>query len=293
MNMKSLSNDLARYFLYFAFSFMAVGLASCSSDDDVRPPVTTPDPTGSITAGDHTLSGNRIVVESVTVGQDSWLVARRAGSETEPGIVSEAVFLEQGTHTNVELPLLNTANLSGDDDFVLMLHVDDQTLGTRGTFDYDGTSGIDNPIRTAAGANVSQTINVTGPSLSAADNQMVTEDNEVTFENVHVGRDGWIVLYGQNEDGTMNEEDVIGSAFVEAGSYEDYLVAFNEGYVHQPGSTVFPRLHLDDPADGVFSYTIGGTEDLPETYGWDATTGTGMHVQNTSTTNTTGGFTLQ
>lgn len=293
--MKNLSNNLTKFYMCFVFSILAVGFSSCSSDDDVRT-VVPPQATGTITASDQTISGNTIVVDRIVVGQDSWVVVRNSGEEQNADIVSEPVFLEQGTHEDVELPLTNTANLSGNvdgDDFVITLHVDDQSRGTRGQFDYDGASGVDDRIRSTTGQEVSQTIRATGPSISADDNQMVTENNEVTFSNINTSRDGWVALYGQNEDGTMNEDDLIGSGFVEAGQHQDFRVAFNEGYVHTPGQTIFPRLHYDDPADGTFSYTMGGTEDMPETYGWDDTTGMGRNVQNTGTANTSGGFTLQ
>lgn len=71
---------------------------------------------------------------------------------------------------------------------------------------------------------------------------------------------------------------------------KNYTVPFDEGYVHTPGSSVYPRLYMDDPADQEFTYTAGGTEDLPQTYGFDETTGEGRFVGNTSTT---GGFTVQ
>lgn len=289
--MKRLSIDFSKYLLYFALTFFAVGLTSCSNDDDVDDVIPQPDrATGSITVNDQTLSNNTINIESVTVGQDSWLVARNVGSENQAGVVSDTVFLEEGTHTNVQLELTSDANITGGeegDQIVIMLHED---TGTAGTFNYTGTAGNDDPITTTTGQNVSETITVTGPSITAEDNQAVTENNEVTFTSVNTASDGWIVLYGQNEDGSINENDIIGSGFVEAGNHENFTVAFNEGYVHTPGSTIFPRLHMDDPADQTFTFTIDGDEDLPAVYGYDATTGQGRFIWNTSES---GGFTIQ
>lgn len=289
--MKRLSMDFSKYLLYFALSFFAVGLTGCSNDDDVQ--TVTPEPdeaTGTINADDQTLSNNTINVESVVVGQDSWLVARNMGSETDAEIVSDPVFLEEGTHTDVELPLTEDANITGaaeGDQIVIMLHED---TGTPGSFDYTGTAGTDDLITTSSGQNVSETITVMAPSLNAEDNQAVTENNEVTFTSVNTASNGWIVLYGQNEDGSINENDIIGRRYVEAGTQENFTVPFNEGYVHTPGSTVYPRLHMDDPADQEFSFTADGDEDLPETYGFDTTTGEGRFVGNNSET---GGFTVQ
>lgn len=288
--MKRLNAIFPNYLLYFALTFFAVGVTSCSNDDDVDDIITEPDATGTITVNDQTLSNNTITVESVTVGQDSWIVARNVGDETDAAIVSDPIFLEEGTHTNVQLPLTSAADITGaaeGDQIVIMLHED---TGTPGTFDYTGTAGTDDLITTTSGQVVSETVTVTGPSLNAEDNQAVTENNEVTFTSVNTASDGWIVLYGQNEDGSINEDDIIGRQFVEAGTHENLTVAFDEGFVHTPGQTVFPRLHLDDPADQEFTFTADGSEDLPETFGFDTTTGEGRFVGNTSET---GGFTVQ
>lgn len=289
--MKRLSNDFTKYLLYFTLTFFAVGLTSCSNDDDADDVDPQPDEaTGSITADDQTLSNNTINITSITVGQDSWVVARNAGSENQAAVVSDTVFLDEGTHTNVKLELTNAANITGGaegDQIVIMLHED---TGTAGSYNYTGTAGNDDPITTSTGQNVSETITVTGPSITAEDNQEVTENNEVTFTSVNTASNGWIVLYGQNEDGSINEDEIIGSRYVEAGNNENFTVAFNEGYVPTPGSTIFPRLHLDDPADEEFTFTMDGEEDLPEVYGYDETTGEGNFVWNTSES---GGFTLQ
>lgn len=291
--MRTLSNSFTKYLMYFVLSIFAVGFTSCSNDDDIDDVIIDPDPdpTGSITAEDQTISQNTIVVQSVTVGQDSWLVARNAGEEGETGIVSEAVFLEgPDTHTNVELTLTSDANLSGEeggDDIVLMLHRD---AGTAGTFEYDATTDPDTPIRDGTGANVSETITIMGPSLMAEDNQVVTENNEVTFSSVNTAGNGWIALYGTNEDGTINEDVILGRRYVEAGTWENFTVPFDDPDFDYSGFTIFPRLYHDDPADQEFTFTPGGTEDLPETYRFDATTGDAMFVGNTSAT---GAFTIQ
>lgn len=286
--MKKLSNINSKILFYLSLVIMVGGFSGCSNDDDVGDVL--PEPTATITVQDQAISQNQIIIESVTVGQDSWIVVRNVGEEGSADIVSEPVFLETGTHTNVEVPLTNEANLAGNaegDELVVMIHED---TGTRGTFDFNAQTGSDRAIRNSAGTNIAETITVRGSSLMAADNQAVTENNEVTFSSVNMVNNGWVALYGQNEDGTMNEDDLIGLQYVEAGEYENLLVPFNEGYVFQSGSTVYPRIYQDDPADQDFTFVQGGNEDLPEIYGFDATTGEGRFIGNTSTS---GGFTLQ
>lgn len=63
-------------------------------------------PTGSFTANDQTLTNGNVVVESITVGQPSWVVIHRdngMGSFEAPGIISVPVALQTGTSTDVEI----------------------------------------------------------------------------------------------------------------------------------------------------------------------------------------------
>jgi len=262
------------------------GFTGCSNDDDSGD--ITPQPTATITVEDQSISQNQVIIQNITVGQDSWIVIRNSGEENSSNIVSEPVFIEAGSHTNVVVPLTNTANLAGNaegDELVVMVHAD---TGTTGTYDYNAQSGTDSPVNNSGGAALAETITVRGSSLMAADDQIVTENNEVTFTSVNMVNNGWIALYGQKEDGTINEDDLIGIQYIEAGEYENFLVPFNEGYVFQPGTSVYPRIYLDDPADQNFTFVEGGDEDLPETYGFN-TSGQGRFIGNTSTS---GGFTL-
>lgn len=277
----------SRFLFYLSMVILIGGFTGCSDDDDVGD--VTPQPTATLTVQDQSISQNRVVIQNITVGQDSWIVIRNPGQQNSADIVSEPVFIEAGTHTNVEIPLTGTANLQGNaagDELVVMVHAD---TGTKGTYDYNAQSGTDSPIRNSAGTNIAETITVRGSSLSAAEDQVVTENNEVTFSNVNMVNNGWIALYGENEDGSINEDDLIGIHYVEAGEHENLLVAFNEGYEFQSGDTVYPRIYMDDPADQNFTFVEGGDEDLPEIYGFDAS-GEGRFIGNSSTT---GGFTIQ
>ena len=285
--MKKMKNLHPKILFYLSMVILIGGFTACSDDDDVGD--VTPQPTATLTVQDQSISQNRVIIQNITVGQDSWIVIRNSGQQNAADIVSEPVFIEAGTHTNVEVPLTGTANLQGNatgDELVIMVHAD---TGTRGTYDYNAQSGTDSPIRNSSGANIAETITVRGSSLNAADDQVVTDNNEVTFTSVNMVNNGWIALYGDNEDGSINEDDLIGIQYVEAGEHDNFLVPFNEGYEFQAGSNVYPRIYMDDPADQNFTFVEGGDEDLPETYGFDDA-GEARFIGNTSTT---GGFTLQ
>lgn len=234
----------------------------------------------------QTLSQNTLILENVTVTQDSWVIVRNSGEDV---MVSDPVFVAEGTTDNVAIALSDKAKFTGDadgDDFDISLHADNPDEGVQGEFDAD----FDAPITNEAGDEIRGGVNITAPRLDADDNQTVTDNNEVTFNSVNAATDGWVILYGEDDQGNIDENTIIGTGFVEAGLNENFTVAFNEGFTHTSGQTIFPRLFMDDPADQEFTFTQGGTEDLPEIYGYNTTTGEGQFVGNSSTT--TGGFTV-
>lgn len=288
MNMRILSKDLTKYLMYFVASIFAVGVTGCNGDDDVDDVLPDPDATGSITVENQTISGNTLILENVTVGQDSWIVVRNAD---EDEMVSDPVMVEEGMNQDVSIPLNNLATLEGDedgDDFDVYLYSDNPNAGTMGTYD----EGIDEPIRDDMDMEINERVTATTPSIFGEDNQMVSENREVTFSSVNTGPSGgYIGLYGEDEEGNIDEENMIGfSDYIAAGSNENVTATFNEDYQYAANQNVYPRLFTDNPADQNFTFTeSGGTEDLPDTYGYDSATGTASPVWNTSET---GSFTI-
>lgn len=109
-------------------------------------PITIEAPTGEFTANDQTLTNGNVVVESITVGQPSWVVIHRdngAGSFVAPGIISEPVALEAGTSTDVEISFADGETVADGETLWIMLHNDN---GVVGSYEFDGANGLDNPI---------------------------------------------------------------------------------------------------------------------------------------------------
>lgn len=108
--------------------------------------ITVENPTGEFTANDQTLTNGNVVVESVTVGQPSWVVIHRdngAGSFEAPGIISEPVALDAGTSTDVEISFADGETVADGETIWIMLHNDN---GVVGSYEFDGANGLDNPI---------------------------------------------------------------------------------------------------------------------------------------------------
>lgn len=265
--MKSLSNNLNNYFLYFILTVFSIGMTGCSGDDDVDDVITDPDFTGSITGQDQTVSQNILNLQSVTVDTDAWVVVRKVNDDnTFSDPIAEPFFLEEGTHSNIEIELDNTnaaeVTLEDGDTVVAILHFDDGD----GEFEFDGTTGADGTINDANGSAVIKEIVITSPAFTISDQAVV--DNTITYDNVTVQSNSWIVVHDQNEDGTMNEEEIVGYAYVEAGSNDDVVVTFEEGFTYEPGQTIYSRIYLDDPNDEEFTFETDPATDIPEIFGF-------------------------
>ncbi|ADR23624.1 hypothetical protein MATR_25200 [Marivirga tractuosa] len=108
--------------------------------------ITIEAPTGEFTANNQTLTNGNVIVESITVGQPSWVVIHRdngMGSFVAPGIISEPVALEAGTSTDVEISFADGETVEDGETLWIMLHNDN---GVVGEYEFDGANGFDNPI---------------------------------------------------------------------------------------------------------------------------------------------------
>ena len=213
-------------------------------------------PSGSFTANNQVTSQDMITVESITVGQPSWVVIHRdngAGSFVAPGIISDPVALDAGTTTDVQISMADGESLTDGETLWIMLHNDN---GTVGAYEFDGTSGFDAPITFSS-------IDITAPSVTVAD-QAVSGSNTVTIGEVVTGVDGWIVIH--EDDGSGKPGPVIGQAMVQAGTNADVVVDLGDAS-KTAGDMLYPMLHIESPADGVYGFPDNG--DGPEIFDGD------------------------
>lgn len=231
---------------------------ACNSDDDEEM-MDTNMPAGMLTVTDQSISQNTVVVSNVNVDQDSWLVVHASENDAPvvPGIISEPVLVESGNNSDVELPIIDFASLSDGATVWVMLHTDN---GLAGEYEFDGASGIDNPITTEAGAIVMTNIEVSAPSVAV--NNQIVDENMVTIEEVDAAVDGWIVIH--EDDGEGNPGPVLGQTFVEAGINENVMIDLGAA-TFAGGEMLFPMLHIESPADGEYGFPDNG--DGPEVFG--------------------------
>ena len=105
--------------------------------------VDLPSMENSITVEDQTATDNMITLNNVTLGESGWVVVH-ADNEGSPGAISATpVFLEAGSHNDVEVTFNEDVELNTGDSFWAMLHSD---TGVVGEFEFDGENGLDLPI---------------------------------------------------------------------------------------------------------------------------------------------------
>lgn len=265
--MKKLMNTFKKNSVYLAVFALTLGFSSCSDDDD-NGTVEIPETTATVTANAQVVSQNQIMVSSVNVEGDSWLVVRKVNEDGSfSDIIGRSDVLEAGSHSNIVIELDNTdatdVMLEDGDSLIVMIHEDDGD----GVFEYEGTSGADALVTDAMGSAISSDFVVTAPNFTIEDQAVV--DNTIVFDNISTNQDAWIVLHNADETGAIMEDDIIGWEFVPAGDNEGLVVSFEEGFEPAVGQTVYSRLYLDDPADGDFTFETDPTTDMPEFFGFE------------------------
>lgn len=225
------------YWKYIMVFVLAIGVAGCNGDDDVDVIPEPEEPTGSITASDQDVIQNTIIVESVTVGQDSWLVAVNSEDEDTEEFITEPVWIEEGTATDVELVINDDADLEMDDDgdeISLQLYSDHGTLGQ-----WDDEDEI---ITDETGASETETIIIYFEDPEFADfdtnaDGFIDEDEfPNTFEND-------FATWDADADGSLSSEEFYATTFANTDADDDDLIDEGEwdmGYAAMYGN------YLDD-----------------------------------------------
>lgn len=223
------------------------------------------DPSGNFTAKDQDIEDNTVVVESVTMNTDGWVVihANDNGAPVVPEIISEPKFLEAGTHSNVEVTLENSAAVNAGDMLWVMLHAD---TGVSQEYEFDGSNGLDTPITDADGNVVTSSIEalsveLTG-SFEAADQTL--SQNMIMVEEVTMNNDGWVVIHKDNgSDGPMVPEIISVPKFIEAGTTGSVKVQLENTASISDGETLWVMLHTDTGAEAVYEFDGSNGLDSP------------------------------
>jgi len=242
-------------------SLAAAILTSCNNNDEPQKQSTTP--TGMLTVSDQTISQNMINVGNVTLNEDGWVVVHASNSDGSapmvPDIISEPLMVKAGSNDNLSVTISDVSNLKDGDKVWVMLHTDD---GAMGSYEFDGSSGLDAPIMDASGQIVMTPITISSPKITSED--QIVNENMITISEVKAAVDGWLVIHG--DDGSGKPGAVLGETMVKSGMNTDVMVDLGKA-TFAGGEKLFPMLHVDSPADGKYGFPDNG--DAPEVFGKD------------------------
>lgn len=114
---------------------IAAGAALADNHEEMTP---------AVTASDQDVSGGTVTAESVTAGENGWLVVHRTDEEMAPGPVVGYAPIKMGENMDVAA-ILQEDVASGD---MLMLMVHSEAGGeSQGIFEYTLGATEDGPIR--------------------------------------------------------------------------------------------------------------------------------------------------
>ena len=219
---------------------------------------------GALSVEDQAISGNSVMVKSVTLSEDGWVVIHKDNGEgpVVPAIISEPKYLEAGTTENVVVIVKEGTSLNDGEKLWVMLHTD---TGVEKTYEFDTKQEVDKPVTDASGKIRMTPITISSPSISAMD--QVINGNTVVISKVTAAKDGWIVIHNDNGEGKPVLPGIVGKTWVEAGINNNVVVELDNSVTYTAGQKLFPMLHVDSPAD--MEYTFPDNGDAPEVFGFE------------------------
>lgn len=183
--------------------------------------------------------------DSVLSQGPGWLVVHidNAGA---PGPVAGYAQLNDGVNLNVVVPLDQGVELTST--LWPMMHVDDGALGT---YEFDGQSGLDNPVSVME---VVQTEPIeVAPGFMYLDQSIV--EGTLTVDWALIDAPGWLVIHA-NEGGAPGT--VLAQVPLHAGLNRNIVIPLDGTAA---GTGVFPMLHYDTNEMGVYEFgTVDGAD---------------------------------
>ncbi|WP_029035185.1 DUF7282 domain-containing protein [Salinimicrobium terrae] len=252
--MTDLLKKITKHQLYLGLLLLAFSLNSCSDDDDGL--LEDDNFTGTITAMDQIVSGDIIMVQNVTVTQDSWLAAVHSDEISSDNFIAGPLFIDEGVHTDLSLLLHDDANLEPNgDEIVLKLYAEDDD-GIFGEWDID-----DEPITDDDDLLVTQTITVIMEGSFSSfdeDNDGMLDENEVpnTYQN---NFDVWDV----DDDGFLTADEFYTTTFYITDADDDDFIDEDEWLI---GYDSMYSAYIDDD---FAAYDVDGDGFIEETEWFD------------------------
>ncbi len=253
-------------YLFILLSILALGFTSCSDDDDDIDPII--EPTGSLVVEDQMLENNMLSISNVTMSEPGWVVIHRDngnGGPMVPEIISVPKMVEAGDAMDVMVELKEGEEIEDDETLWAMLHTDD---GAMGTYEFNGTNGLDAPIMDENGNIIAKSFEVSvAPMGSLTVEDQVLRNNIVNVASINLDRGGYVVIHASNEagDGPMVPEIISEPVYLEAGDYTSVEVPVKSDANITTGDTVWVMLHTDTGTEEEYEFDGNNGFDLPIT----------------------------
>lgn len=217
--MKNVIESLTRHPLYLLAFCLVFTLGSCEDDDDG---LVQEEPTGFVEVPDEEiLVGDTLTVQSVTVGQDSWLVAVNTGDENTTNFISDPVMVENGTTEDVQVVLEDNAIDQDGQEISLILFADNPTEGNLGEWDE-----TDEPITDENDILIAETVFVYPEDSTTAVFRGFDENNDGSLDETEVP-----AIYADNfgeldtdGDGNLDENEFFTGTFMNTDEDEDTFI---------------------------------------------------------------------
>jgi hypothetical protein len=218
-------------------------------------PVNPPFNVNIISGWDQFVEDGSVTIASVTSQVDGWLVVHSGDAATFGGVLGQTQ-IPAGTTTDV------VVELSGDLTDVVwpMLHVDD---GTAGTYEFDGSSGFDNPV--VVNGQVASTPIWTVPHVRVLDQIVMHGDGmdmggtpTVTVQSALCESACFVVIH-QEADGSFGGVAGV-SEPLPAGLSTNFRIELDPAMVTP---RLWPMLHVDDGAVGTYEFDGSSGLDNP------------------------------
>ncbi len=256
---------IKRNYLFSLLAVVSLGITSCSDDDDMNIEV---DPTGSLMVEDQMLENNMLTISNVTMSEPGWVVIHRdngSGGPMVPEIISIPKMVEAGDAMDVMVELQDGEEVANGETLWAMLHTDD---GVIGTYEFNGTNGLDSPIMDANDNIVTTSFEVSvAPMGTLMVEDQVMTNNVVNVSSVSFDRGGYVVIHASNEagDGPMVPDIISEPVYLEAGDYMNVEVPLIETADVMAGETVWVMLHTDTGTEEEYEFDGNNGLDMPIT----------------------------
>lgn len=188
---------------------------------------------------DQEIASGGVMVPSVIMDVDGWVVIHTTNAEGKPGPVIGYAPVPAGSSSNVKVGI-ETDQVTPQ--LFAMLHVD---AGVAGTYEFPGD---DVPVKNGD-AIVMKPFNLTGLEAAVSVSDQEVKAGSVTIDSAFMLQPGWVVIHTTNAEGKPGP--VIGHAALPAGPSQEVPVSIE---ADQATPQLFAMLHVDVGTLGTYEF---------------------------------------